>query len=539
MALRWRILLTLIVTIFSIAYVLPSIPQVKNSPLSSFLPDKVINLGLDLKGGINLTLGVEVEKAVENTLGQTGNAIRASAEKEGIYIYRPQLMPGAKLQFTLPKASERAKIDTLLADQFSTLNVLSATEEGSQVRYLLELTPQAHSEIADMALDQAVNTIRSRIDEFGVAEPEIRKQQDYRIQIQLPGISDPQRAIKVVEKTAHLEFRLVIEQDPTGYIPTPDTEILPMLVRQTQERQNPALSNATANPYASFEVPIVVQRQATMTGEYITDARVAFDEMNRPIVTINFNDQGAALFENLTANNVHRRMAIVLDGKVYSAPVINERIGGGRCSISGNFSVEEANDLALVLRAGSLPAPVTLLEERTVGPSLGQDSIEQGINASIVGGLLVVIFMIVYYGFSGFIADIVLVLNIFLIMAGLACFGATLTLPGIAGIILTIGTAVDANVLINERIREELRRGLSVKAAIHEGYSRATLTIIDSHVTSIIAALVLYQFGTGPIRGFAVTMTLGMVASLFTAVFASRVILDIWTSIKQRTSLSV
>ena len=522
MGLRLRLALTFLVTVLAVAFVLPSIPQVQNSPLAKFLPNDVVNLGLDLKGGIHLTLGVDVDKAIENSLSQSGQDIKSLAEADGIYIYRPQLMPGMKLQFTLPKAEEKLKLDSILLEKFPNLTTISVTQEGGQVRYLLELTPAGKNEISEMALEQAVKTLRSRIDEFGVAEPEIRKQQDNRIQIQLPGLTDPARAIKVVEKTAHLEFRMVVKMNAEDYVPSPDTEIMPLITRNGEA-----------------ETPIVVQRDVAMTGETITDARVGFDQYGKPEVLIRFNPRGAAIFENLTAENVGRAMAIVLDGKVYSAPVIQDRIGGGRCSISGSFTPEEATDLALVLRAGSLPAPVKLLEERTVGPSLGKESISQGITACMVGGALVVLFMIVYYGFTGFIADIALVLNVFLIFAGLACFGATLTLPGIAGIILTIGTAVDANVLINERIREELRRGLTVKAAIKEGYSRATLTIVDSHVTSIIAALVLYQFGTGPIRGFAVTMTLGMVASLFTAVFVSHALLDLWTSRKQQTTLSV
>ena len=522
MGLRLRLALTFLVTVFAVAFTLPSIPQIQNSAFSKFLPNNMVNLGLDLKGGIHLTLGVEVEKAVERSISQSGQDIKTLAEAEGIYIYRPQILPGLKLQFTLPKSEEKGKIDALLQEKFSNLKLVSATQEGGQVRYLLALTPAAQNEIAEMALEQAVKTLRSRIDEFGVAEPEIRKMQDNQIQIQLPGLTDPARAIKVVEKTAHLEFRMVAKMDAENYIASPDTEIMPMLVRN-----------------GASETPIVVQREIAMTGETITDARVGFDEYGKAEVHIRFNPRGAAVFENLTGENVGRAMAIVLDGKVYSAPVIQGRIPGGRCSITGSFTAEEATDLALVLRAGSLPAPVKLLGERTVGPSLGKESIAQGITACLVGGAIVVLFMMIYYGFTGFIANIALILNVFLIFAGLACFGATLTLPGIAGIILTIGTAVDANVLINERIREELRRGLTIKAAIKEGYSRATLTIVDSHVTSIIAALVLYQFGTGPIRGFAVTMTLGMVASLFTAVFVSHALLDLWISHKKPTTLSV
>lgn len=265
-----------------------------------------------------------------------------------------------------------------------------------------------------------------------------------------------------------------------------------------------------------------------LTGEDVADARPAFDQMNKAYVTLNFNARGARIFERATTENVGRRMAIVLDGKVYSAPVIRERIGGGRASISGNFTTAEAQDLAIVLRAGSLPAPVSVLEERSVGPSLGQESIDSGVRAALVGAAAVVLFMAVYYGLSGLIADGMLCFTMLMVMAGMAAFGATLTLPGIAGIVLTIGMAVDANVLIYERIREELRLGLSPLAAVKAGFDRAAISITDSNLTTIIATVILYQFGTGPIRGFAVTLSLGIIASMFTAIFVSRAIFEEW-----------
>jgi preprotein translocase subunit SecD len=277
------------------------------------------------------------------------------------------------------------------------------------------------------------------------------------------------------------------------------------------------------------ESPIVLRRDAVLTGEYVSDAQVRLDQWNNAYVALTFNARGAKIFTDLTAENVNKRMAIVLDGKVYSAPVIRERISGGKASITGNFTREEARDLAVVLRAGSLPAPVTILEQRSVGPSLGQESIDNGVMSAMVGMALVLVVMVVYYGFGGMVADLVLLLNIMLIMGGLAAFGATLTLPGIAGIILTIGMAVDANVIIYERIREELRRGLSATQAVAEGYGRATLTILDANVTTVIAAIILYQFGTGPIRGFAVTLTLGIITSMFTAIFVSRILFDLYT----------
>jgi preprotein translocase subunit SecD len=264
-----------------------------------------------------------------------------------------------------------------------------------------------------------------------------------------------------------------------------------------------------------------------LTGEYLTDARVQIDsQFNEPYVSIDFDNKGARLFERVTEANVKKRLAIVLDGHVYSAPVIQEKISGGSARITGHFTTEEAHDLAIVLRAGALPAPVEILEERTVGPSLGRDSIEKGILSMIIGGILVILFMGVYYKGSGLIANVCLVLNILLIAAGLAAFEGTLTLPGMAGIILTIGMAVDANVLIFERIREEIRLGKTPNAAVETGFGKATLTILDSNLTTLIAAVVLYQFGTGPVKGFAVTLSIGIVASMFTAIIVARLIFD-------------
>ncbi|MGE4299485.1 MAG: protein translocase subunit SecD [Desulfovibrionaceae bacterium] len=525
-SLGWRVGLTLVIALLGILYVLPSVSSVKSSSLGSVLPDDKINLGLDLMGGIHLTLGVEVDKAVENSLAQLGQDIRSEARDKEIHILRPTVLPGNKMQFVLIKADSRSVLDEILkryGEQFSVES--TETLEGDKIRYTLALKPTYRKYMADLALDQAVKTIRNRIDQFGVAEPDIRKQQDYRIQVQLPGLKDPQRAIQIIGKTAHLEFRMVDEdadlaRAAQGIVP-PGDEVLQL------QRRN------AAGDYSGE--PIVVKKDAALTGEYITDAKTQFDQMNQAYVSLTFNARGARIFETVTGDNVKKRLAIVLDGKVYSAPTIQEKIMGGRASITGRFTVEEARDLSIVLRAGALPAPVTILEERSVGPSLGQESIDQGVSAALIGGALVLVFMVIYYGFAGVVADFVLGLNILLIMAGLAAFGATLTLPGIAGIILTIGMAVDANVLIFERVREELRNGLTAKKALAEGYSRATLTILDANLTTIIAAVILYQFGTGPVRGFAVTLSLGILASMFTAIFVSRILFDLWLDRSQDT----
>jgi preprotein translocase subunit SecD len=431
----------------------------------------------------------------------------------------------------LLKSEHREKFEELLEESFGHLTIKNTEPlEGGRLRYELAMTPKYRQHLERMTLDQAVKTIRNRIDQFGVAEPDIRKQpQDNRIQVQLPGLEDPQRAIEVIGKTAHLEFKIVeedvdLEKAQKGILP-PGVEL------RTLREETPG--------GAVRETPIAVRKEAAMTGETIVDAHTSFDNFGQPYVSLTFNSRGARQFARVTGENTGRRMAIVLDGTVYSAPVIQEKITGGRASISGRFTTDEAHDLSIVLRAGSLPAPVNILEERSVGPSLGQESINRGVKSALLGGLVVLAFMVVYYGFGGLVADLVLVLNILLIMAGLAAFGATLTLPGIAGIILTIGMAVDANVLIFERIREELDKGLNPTAAVDEGYGRATLTILDANVTTIIAAIILYQFGTGPVRGFAVTLTLGILASMFTAIFVSRIMFDLWLTKVKRTALSI
>jgi preprotein translocase subunit SecD len=315
-----------------------------------------------------------------------------------------------------------------------------------------------------------------------------------------------------------LEFKLVdeehgVEEALQGSVP-PGSEILYQVDVDPQTgRQR--------------KIPYLLKKRTLLTGEYLTDARVQIDsQYSEPYVSLSFDSRGARLFEQITGQNIKKRLAIVLDDNVHSAPVIQDKISGGRAQITGRFTMDEARDLAIVLRAGALPAPVKIIEERTVGPSLGRDSIEKGFKSMIIGGLIVIAFMIIYYGMSGAIADFALLLNMLFIMAGLAFFSATLTLPGIAGIILTIGMSVDANVLIFERIREELRLGKTPRASIEGGYGKALVTILDAQVTTLIAALVLFQFGTGPVRGFAVTLSIGIVASLFTAIFITRIVFD-------------
>lgn len=525
--LRWRLAIVFSVFLLCFVYALPSVPGI-GSALEKILPDSKINLGLDLKGGIHLTLGVDVAKAVSNSLALTGQDLRREAQEEKIVVLRPRVVGGSTLEFVLPRAEHEAKLAEILSSRFGQLVVDTPHRgESGQLRYVARFSEQEIKRLETMALDQALRTIRNRIDQFGVAEPDIRKQAGNRIQVQLPGISDPRRAVQIIGQTAHLEFHIVREDVDPG------KAVLPagVIALPYQEKSD------TGND--SHGRMIAVEKDAMLTGEDVVDARPAFDRANSAYVMLNFNSHGGRIFEKVTSENVGKQMAIVLDGKVYSAPVIRERIAGGRASISGNFTTAEAQDLAIVLRAGSLPAPVSILEERSVGPSLGQESIDSGIKAAIIGALAVVIFMAAYYGISGIIADLMLTFTMLILMAGLGAFGATLTLPGLAGIVLTIGMAVDANVLIYERIREELRSGLSTLAAVKAGFDRATISITDSNLTTIIATVILYQFGTGPIRGFAVTLSLGIIASMFTAIFVSRTIFEQWARSRGEKGISI
>ena len=519
----WQSYLVLFVIIASIIYVLPSFNI-------QIWPYKKINLGLDLQGGMHLVLEVMTEKAVESTIERLSYELRSSLRNKRIRYEDLKVVDGIKIYVEVLESSID-DFNALLDDEFQELRIKSKVNEDSKLKITMDLPENQVLDIKKKATDQGLETIRNRIDEFGVSEPDIRRQGERRILIQLPGVKDPQRAKDLIGKTALLEFRLVDERnDPeeaqkSGKIP-PGMEIF---YKITENRDTNRVSKK----------PMLVEKRSTLTGEYLTDAKVSFDSYNEAYVSITFNKKGARLFERITEANVKRRLAIVLDKKIHSAPVIQEKIAGGEARITGNFTHEEAHDLAIVLRAGALPAPVKILEERTVGPSLGSDSIKKGLVSMLVGGILVICFMIIYYKTGGFIADTALLLNILLIAAGLAGFQATLTLPGIAGIILTIGMAVDANVLIFERIREEQRIGKSPIAAVDAGYKKATLTILDANVTTLIAAVVLFQFGTGPVKGFAVTLSLGVISSLFTALIVTRLIFDSLLANNQTRSLSI
>ncbi|MBI4772904.1 MAG: protein translocase subunit SecD [Deltaproteobacteria bacterium] len=517
--LGWRAILVLAVLVASVVYLVPSISG--NLPLwwSNVLPKDKVQLGLDLQGGMHLILEVESEKAVETQLGIFADDIKRALREERVWIAGDKVQTSAgAMELVLKNEEDIEKLKEFLEKNYPEFSIEETRKDDSGVVVTLAMSADEQKRIRQFATSQALETIRNRVDQFGVSEPDIRPQGEDRLLIQLPGISDTDRALKLIGKTALLEFKLV---DDMGDLPAAEKGDVPPGDELLYEvRENRETGRVT-------KTPVLVERRSLLTGQYVSDARVQIDnQFNEPYVTLKFNAKGARLFERVTGENVKRRLAIILDGVVNSAPVIQEKIPGGTARITGNFTMEEARDLAIVLRAGALPAPVKVLEERTVGPSLGKDSIRKGFISMIVGGLVVILVMAVYYQIGGLIADAALLLNIVLIMAALAAFGATLTLPGMAGIILTIGMAVDANVLIFERIREETRLGKTPRAAVEAGFGRALVTIIDSNVTTLIAALVLFQFGTGPVKGFAVTLSIGIVASVFTAVFVSRLVFD-------------
>ena len=509
---NYRLGAMLAATLASVLYLLPIVLPAESRP--SFLPEDPIHLGLDLRGGTHLLFTVEVDTAVENNVGRAGEELAREMRDDEIGVESVD-HEGMELTIRLTSADQRQAFDDFLATRFPGLRIVSSG--GGLADIVLGPTPREVEQIKRLALDQSLETIRNRIDQFGVAEPIIQRQGASDIVVQLPGVQDPQRAKELIGKTAVLEFMLVA-QGAGG-----ETVTLP------------ASPNSGGGPRE-----YVLEKKVQLTGAAVADARVRpATQLEGPYVELILTDAGATDFDLLTAASVGRNMAIVLDGRVFSAPVIRERIGGGRASITGAFDMKEAHDLAIVLRAGALPAPIRIIEERTVGPSLGRDSIRQGVVSLGVGGLLVILFMAWYYRGAGLVADCALILNLLFIMAMLALVGATLTLPGIAGIVLTLGMAVDANVLINERVREELRLGKTPRAALEAGYERAWAAIRDSNITTFVSGLILFQFGSGPVKGFAVTLCIGIATTVFTAVFGTRIYYDFRLSRRRLQTVSI
>jgi preprotein translocase subunit SecD len=522
----WRLGLIVITVLISIVFFLPNTPLFKYMPefWQKTMPNKGLVLGLDLQGGLHIVFEVEGDKAVDIAIERIAATLRGILEKKKLTATVKSEGPHITVTPNSPEVRKEIERE---------YPILTPTEGQGFVRYTL--TAKEAQRIKDTSTDQVLEIIRNRIDQFGVAEPTIHRQGENEIVVQLPGVKDPKRAVDIIGKTALLEFKIVDDESPLAaelpqvIMPGEEQQLLQRLAQRLSEDQE-ILFQRVVNKETGVVTkrPYLMKKEALLTGDLLDEARVSIDQrFNEPYVSLTFNPAGAKIFEEITGRNVKKRLAIILDGNVYSAPVIQEKISGGNAQITGNFTLEESKDLAIVLRAGSLPAPVKTLQNVTVGPSLGRDSIEAGTRAGIVASILVVVFMVVYYKLSGVIADFALVLNILLLLGAMASLNATLTLPGIAGIILAIGMAVDSNVLMFERMREELRAGKTSRAAVEGGYKKAFWTIFDSHVTTLITAAVLFQFGTGPIKGFAVTLSLGVAINLFTALIGTKTVFDI------------
>ena len=518
---RWKVITVLAIVALGFLFASPNLLNERTAEgLPSFLPHKQVNLGLDLQGGSHLLLQVGVNAVVRERLNAMVDAVRIALRQKRIR-YTGLGARGNGVSVGIRSASQLAQAQS----------VLTNVEQGTDIsidgnRISITLGKEALAEIRRSAVEQSIEIVRRRIDETGTKEPTIQRQGNDRILLQLPGVDDPERVKRLLGRTAKMTFHLLDQSGASlrdaiqGRVP-PGSRLLPGLDGDRQKTGSAASQNEPRQ--------YLVQKRVAVGGDRLIDAQPSFDQRtNEPVVTFRFDTVGGKRFADVTRANVNRPFAVVLDGKVVTAPVIREPILGGSGQISGNFTTQEAQDMALLLRAGALPAPLTILEERTVGPGLGADSIAAGKVASVIGLVLVVVFMVIIYGLFGFFADVALFVNMVMILAALSALQATLTLPGIAGIVLTIGMAVDANVLVFERIREELRGGRTPISAIDAGYSRAITTIIDANLTTLIAAAILFQFGSGPIKGFAVTLMIGIVTSMFTAIMLTRLLVVAW-----------
>ena len=527
-SLKLRAILILGFLLIAVVLLLPNFVELQGT-WKEYLPSEKIHLGLDLQGGMRLLLQLDTGKMMEHLLDRKLDQLKDGMIREGIRF--TALDRKADSIAVAIKADQREKFDNLLGKELPDFKVAGSRAEGDNLYLDLSYTMTQLASLKDNAVHQALETIRNRIDQLGVSEPAIQQQGTSEILVELPGIKEPERALALIGRTAQLEFKLVDEEHAAGATPAavPEgDELLPMRQRNSETG---VVTTTT----------ILVKKETLLTGDMLTDAKVGQggDFRNELYVGIEFNSEGARIFDKITGDNVGKRLAIILDNVVYSAPVIRERISGGRASITGGFSPDEARDLAIVLRAGALPAPVNVIQNITVGPTLGQDAIRRGVQAALLGGLLIIVFMVFYYKGSGIVADIALFLNLIYLLGAFSLIHATMTLPGIAGIILTMGMGVDTNVIIFERIREELRLGKTVRAAIDGGYSKGWVTIVDAHVTTLITAVVLFIFGTGPVKGFAVTLSIGILINLFIAFFGSKAIFD-WIIAKYKPrSLSI
>ena len=494
---------------------------------SPLLPDEVMRLGLDLQGGIHWVLGVQLAAAELHELEYLSGAIERSAEDGGYELSRVAVEDG---QLVIDGAGpDDLREVRVFADEHGGLDVVSELQD----RIVLQLSGDWRKQVRERGMAQVLEVLRRRIDDpvTGIPESVITRQGDDRILVQIPGgDAEREKARRLLKTTGFLEFKIVqdvaqtvelLEAKYEGELPD-QTEVI-----SEQDKESERVLTA-----------YLVSTKAAITGDYLDDARVQFDRQGRPVVGFTFNGEGGRIFGELTSENIGNQLAIILDERVYSAPNIRSQINM-RGQIEGRFTPEEAAELAVVLRAGSLAVPVEIEEERTVGPALGADSIARGVRASVVGLALILVFVVVYYRLSGVYAAIALVSNLLMLIGIMSLSEATLTLPGLAGIVLTVGMAVDANVIIFERIREELRSGKTPRGAIATGFSKATWTVLDANITTLITALVLFQYGTGPIKGFAVTLAIGIVTSVFAAMVITRLLFEIHPGVRQVESLSI
>ncbi len=552
-------------------------PDVRNDreafekALPKWAPKRRVNLGLDLQGGVHLVLGVDLDKAVKDKLVRRGEELRQYANEKKLAFSSIKADPAAG-EVNVAFASE-ADAESFQKVAMAYWNDMKVAQSGTETK--LVFADDYISNFRESAIEQALRTVRNRVDALGVAEPTIARRGESDLVVQLPGYKSPEQAKELLGRTAQLQFQIVADEEgrtvaasfkdlPPGftvesdggqsYVVSEDRKALERYLEgKAPEGTTWAVGRLERRDQLPGAKPVfrswLLKSTVELTGDRLTDARPQLDQSmggaGKPYVSLSFDKEGGNQFERLTGANIDKRLAIVLDGNVDSAPVIQSKISGGQAQITlgsaknYNELLDEATQLSLVLRSGALPAPVTILEERTVGASLGPELIRKGSIAALVGLALVVLFMLVYYKVVGAIADVALILNGVLILAAMGVAGATLTLPGIAGFILTLGMAVDANVLINERIREELRDGKLPKTAVENGYGKAFWTIFDANVTTLIAGFVLMYYGTGPIRGFAVTLIIGLLASMFTAIVVTRLFVDALVSGKRAERLSI
>ena len=520
---RWKQLWFWFLTLAACASALPSICSVAGVHWPDSLPSPRINLGLDLAGGSHLLLEANPDQVVSQRLEAMEESVRTRVRaSDGKVRIGDISNRDGSLSFMVEDPTEVDAARELILPLTSGAGLSGKRDWDIQVvdttRFVLTPTKEGIAQSVSAAMDTATEVIRKRIDALGTREPTIIRQGADRIVVQVPGLKDPSALKALLGQTAKLEFKLV------------DTTANPANTAQGIAEPGDEIVPFAAGAHGAATAPaLAVKRLGGIKGDQLTDAKQSFEQRsNQPVVSITFNEEGGAKFAKLTSENVNRPFAIILDGKVLSAPNINEPILGGSAQISGNFTVDSANSLAIALRSGALPVDLKVVEERTVGPDLGADSIAKGKIAMIVGTVIVAVLMAVTYGRFGIYADVALIINVLMILGIMALFNTTLTLPGIAGFVLTIGAAVDANVLINERIREERKRGRKVFAAVENGYKEASRTIFDANTTHIIAATLMFWFGSGPVKGFAVVLMIGIATSVFTAVFLTRMWVALW-----------